>query len=120
MFRVSKKPRYRQRTFNRDNTAGQLLALNEEGYALIPGVLSEAEAEAARQATDQLTPFHWDHTGGVDHYKCVFNRDPFWLRFLDPPGIIDLAEAALGSDCHIIGETAWRCHPGFVGVGVHA
>src|SRR5205807_9167210 len=23
-------------------------------------------------------------------------------------------------DCHVIGQTAWRCHPGFIGVGVHA
>jgi ectoine hydroxylase-related dioxygenase (phytanoyl-CoA dioxygenase family) len=117
-----KKPAavYRQPTFGRDDTAGQLQALHEDGFALIPGVLTQEEVEAARQAIDRLTPIHWDHTGVIDHYKCVFNRDPFWLAYLDVPGIIELVETALGKDCHIIGQTAWRCHPGFMGVGVHA
>src|SRR5262249_30894253 len=53
------------------------------------------------------------------HYKNVFNRDPFWLRFLDRDGVIDIAEASLGGNCHIIGETAWRSHPGHCGVGLH-
>jgi ectoine hydroxylase-related dioxygenase (phytanoyl-CoA dioxygenase family) len=111
---------YRQPTFHREDTAAQLHALHEDGFALIPGILSSQEVKAARQAIDRLTPFHWDHTGTVDHYKCIFNRDPFWLPYLDLPGIIELAEGALGKDCHVIGQTAWRCHPGFVGVGVHA
>jgi ectoine hydroxylase-related dioxygenase (phytanoyl-CoA dioxygenase family) len=55
----------------------------------------------------------------MDRYVCVFNRDPFWLEFLDRPGIIDVAEATLGRDCHIIGQTAWRCLPGFRGDALH-
>jgi hypothetical protein len=111
---------YRQPTYRVDDTAGQLRALQEDGFALIPGVLAPPEVELLRGAIDSLQPFHWDHQGLTDHYKCVFNRDPYWLRFLDLPGIIDLAEAALGSDCHIIGQTAWRSHPGHRGVGIHA
>jgi DNA phosphorothioation-associated putative methyltransferase len=93
---------------------------HEDGYALILGVLTSEQVRGARAAIDRLSPIHWDCTGVVDHYKCVFNREPGWLPYLDLPGIIDLAEAALGKDCHIIGQTAWRCHPGFIGVGVHA
>ncbi|MCI0456705.1 MAG: phytanoyl-CoA dioxygenase family protein [Gemmataceae bacterium] len=111
---------YQIPTFARDDTAGQLKALHEDGFALIPGVLSDEQIEAARVAIDRLTPFHWDYTGPTDHYKCVFNRDPFWLPLLDPPGVIELAEAALGADCHVIGQTAWRSHPGHRGVGLHA
>ncbi len=111
---------YRQPTFRRDDTAGQLNALHADGYALIPGVLSAEEVHAVRCAIDGLQPIHWDKQGPTDHYKCVFNRDPFWLRFLDLPGIIDLAEAALGGDCHIIGQTAWRNQPGVRGRGLHA
>src|SRR5690606_14027503 len=63
---------------------------------------------------------HWDYLGLVDdHFKCVFNRDPFWLPYLDLPGVIELAEAALGENCHVIGQTAWRSHPGFVGAELH-
>jgi hypothetical protein len=111
---------YRQPTFCLEDTAGQLQALQEDGYALIPGVLSAEDVYAVRAAINRLEPIHWDRRGSTDHYKCVFNRDPFWLRFLDLPGVIELAEAALGADCHVIGQTAWRNHPGHRGVGVHA
>jgi ectoine hydroxylase-related dioxygenase (phytanoyl-CoA dioxygenase family) len=95
-------------------------ALQDEGFVLIPQVIDRPEVARARAAIDRLQPFHWDVQGLTDHYKCVFNRDPYWLAFLDLPGIIELAEAALGKDCHIIGQTAWRSHPGHQGVGVHA
>jgi hypothetical protein len=111
---------YRQPTFARHDTLGQHQALRDDGFALIPGVLTAAEAAEARRRIDDLTPFHWDHVGVTDHYKCVFNRDPYWLRFLDLPGLIELAHLALGTDCHLIGLTAWRSHPGHRGVGVHA
>lgn len=101
-------------------TAAALQSLHNDGYVLMPGVLSPAQIAWARQATDRLTPVHWDYTGLVDdHFKCVFNRDPGWLPYLDMPGVIELMEAALGADCHIIGQTAWRSHPGFIGGDLH-
>ena len=100
-------------------TAERLKALHQEGFVLLPGVLDEARIGLLRTAIDQLEPRHWDYNGPLEHYKCVFNRDPLWLPFLDLPGVIELAEAALGEDCHVIGQTAWRSHPGFVGMGLH-
>lgn len=100
-------------------TAAHLQALHGRGFVLLPGVLSAPQVAELRQAIDRLQPQHWDYSGLLDHYKCVFNRDPLWLPYLDPPGVIDLAEAALGADCHVIGQTAWRCHPGFVGAELH-
>jgi ectoine hydroxylase-related dioxygenase (phytanoyl-CoA dioxygenase family) len=122
MSRDEKPPAiaYRQRTFRPGEKAAQLQALHDDGFALLPGVLAAGQVQAARDAVDRLTATHWDITGELDHYKCVFNRDPFWLPYLDLPGVIELAEAALGPDCHVIGQTAWRCRPGFRGVGVHA
>lgn len=96
-----------------------LEALHHDGFVLLPGVLKTAQIASLRQAIDALQPQHWDYTGLVDHYKCVFNRSPFWLPYLDLPGLIELAEAALGDDCHLIGQTAWRCHPGFIGGDLH-
>jgi hypothetical protein len=115
-----RKKVYRQTTYRRDDTGGMLRALHANGFALIPGLLDAQQVREARTLIDGLEPVHWDATGEVDHYKCVFNRHPAWLPYLDPPGLIELAEAALGRDCHVIGQTAWRCHPGFMGVGVHA
>ncbi|MCP3752991.1 phytanoyl-CoA dioxygenase family protein [Pseudomonas sp. SBB6] len=101
-------------------TAQHLQALSRDGFVVLPGVLDSAQINLLRHAIDRLKAFHWDYSGGlIEHYKCVFNRDPLWLAFLDLPGVIELAEAALGEDCHIIGQTAWRCHPGYQGMPLH-
>jgi len=100
-------------------TARRLQALHRDGVVLLPKVLDQAQIQRLRNAIDDLKPRHWDYSGLLDHYKCVFNRHPLWLPFLDLPGVIELAEEALGVDCHVIGQTAWRCHPGFVGQPLH-
>ena len=100
-------------------TASRLQALHRDGFVLLPGMLDAAQIGTLRNAIDGLEAQHWDYSGLLDHYKCVFNRDPLWLPFLDLDGVIELAEAALGADCHVIGQTAWRCHPGFVGMELH-
>jgi len=106
-------------TYGSTETNRMLEAMRTDGFVLIPAVLGPPDIQAARQKIDALEPRHRDFTGPTDHYKNVFNRDPFWLSFLDRPGVLDLAEASLGGDCHIIGETAWRSHPGHRGVGLH-
>jgi hypothetical protein len=105
--------RYLQPTFRRDQVEEMTRALDEDGFALIPGVLNAAEVAEARREIDRLRPFHFDNINDPlkDHYKCVFNRAPYWLRYLDEPGVIDLAERAMGEECHIIGMTAWRSRP---------
>jgi ectoine hydroxylase-related dioxygenase (phytanoyl-CoA dioxygenase family) len=112
------------RRFAIHDVAGMVAALDEDGFALAAGAFTAALAEKARAMIDALQPRHWDevHANGgrsLDRYLCVFNRDPFWLEFLDRPGIIDVAEAVLGRDCHVIGETAWRSLPGFQGDSLH-
>jgi hypothetical protein len=106
-------------------TDAMLTALDRDGCILVPATLTRDLCDDARRRIDRLEPQHWDEThaaGGrfMDRYLNVFNRDAAWLRFLDRPGIIDLAEAALGRDCHVVGETAWRSHPGFRGEPLHA
>jgi len=107
-------------TMPTDTCSAALQALHADGFVLLPGILNAEQIAWARVATDRLTPIHWDYTGLVDdHFKCVFNRDPGWLPYLDRPGVIELMDAALGGDCHIIGQTAWRSHPGFIGADLH-
>jgi hypothetical protein len=110
---------YRQPTYGLHDTAAMGRALHEDGFALIPGVLGPDQIARCRAEIDKLTPFGFDMQGATDHYKCVFNRDPYWLQFIDWPGLIDLAEAAMGDQCHIIGQTAWRSHPGHDGWQPH-
>jgi hypothetical protein len=106
-------------TFAPGRTLDMLAAMHRDGCVLVPGVVPPDRVSDARRAIDRLTPIHWDFAGVTDHYKTVFNRDPFWLPFLDLSGVIDLAQSCLGANCHVIGQTAWRSHPGHRGVGLH-
>lgn len=110
---------YRQPTFALDDLEGMTNAMHEDGFALIPGVLSGEEVAAARDAIDRLEPFGFDHMALTEHYKCVFNREKFFFDLLDRPGVVDLAEATMGEQCHIIGMTAWKSHPGHDGWSPH-
>src|SRR3954454_16847199 len=89
MFWTRKKPQephavYQELpTYAADETERMLEAMHGDGFVLIRHVLTPAEVESARQKIDALTPVYWDFTGPTDHYKNVFNRDPFWLPFLD-------------------------------------
>jgi hypothetical protein len=110
-------------------TKPMLDALEHDGYATIAQALSSQQCAQAHAMIDALQPLHWDEVDtsvahrepgrGMDRFLCVFNRDPCWLQFIDRPGLIDLVDAALGPDCHIIGMTAWRSHPGFRSEALH-
>ena len=110
---------YRQRTFQLDDLKGMTQAMHEDGFALVPGVLSPEEVRETRAAIDRLRPFGFDSLGKTDHFKCVFNRDRHFLSLIDRAGVIDLAEETMGKECHIIGQTAWRSHPGHDGWRPH-
>lgn len=108
------------------DVAGTVKALNEDGLALFPNLISRDKAAEVCGKIDQLT--HLENDGnaqngkaeGNDHFKCVFNRDPYWLQFLDMPGVIDSVEALMGDQCHIIGMSAWRSFPGRGRKYIHA
>jgi ectoine hydroxylase-related dioxygenase (phytanoyl-CoA dioxygenase family) len=113
---------YQQKTYALSDTAGMTEAIYEDGYVLIPNVLTASEVAAAREALARLQPFGLDGSSWSDlnyHFKCVFNRDRLWLSYVDRPGIIELAEALMGDQCHIIGMTAWKSLPGYDGWRVH-
>ncbi|MBX3012547.1 MAG: phytanoyl-CoA dioxygenase family protein [Caldilineaceae bacterium] len=109
--------------------AGQVKAMEEDGYVYLPGVLDAAAVAALRMAMDQLValPASFDrHTlpeqGGFLNKSInnVFNRDPLFLAYVDKPGIIELTERIHGSDCHIMGMTAWLTGPGRPDQRLHA
>jgi ectoine hydroxylase-related dioxygenase (phytanoyl-CoA dioxygenase family) len=111
---------YRQKTFALDDVAGMKEAMDEDGFALIPGVLNADEVRETRKHIDGLRQIHWDRMGSTnEHWKNVFNQDPFFLQFVDRAGVVDLAEATMGEQAHIIGESAWRSHKGHNGHGIH-
>lgn len=103
-------------------------ALEQDGYVYFPEALSAEEVGALRNAMDQLEahPEEFDrHTDPESNgylnksINNVFNRESIFLSYLDCPDVIDVVEAALGPDCHVIGMTAWMTGPGRPDQGVH-
>jgi hypothetical protein len=106
---------YRQRTHTLGDQAALVAALHTDGFALIPGALSADEIHATRAALDRLQHFGFDgqwNGGRKHHFKCVFNRERLWLEYADRAGVIELAEALMGDQCHLIGMSAWKTFPG--------
>jgi hypothetical protein len=104
-------------TYAQSDSDGIASAIREDGFAIIPEVLAKSEVEELKSTIDSIisTPGPGDGVGlgkGIDHFKCVFNRDPYWLQFLDKSGIIEAVEDLMGKDSHIIGMSAWRSPPG--------
>jgi hypothetical protein len=111
---------YRQQTLPLGDIQAAVDALHVEGFALIPQVLSPEEVGGLRAAIDRLRPFGFDKISLTEHYKCVFNRDRAFFDLIDRPGIVEIAEGTMGEQCHIIGQTAWKSHPGHDGWAPHA
>ena len=102
---------YQQQTFAKEDLTGQARAIHDDGFALVPGVLSPEEVQASRDGIDRLQPIGLDHLGKTHHFKCVFNREKVFLDLIDREPTITLAEKVMGEECHIIGMSAWRSYP---------
>jgi hypothetical protein len=89
-----------------------------DGYAIIPGVLDAREVAELRAKMDSMGDDDavYDHTKiGWCFNKAVtveFNKDPFFLRYLDRPGLLDIAEAVIGKNCRVKGANIWITGPG--------
>lgn len=99
----------------------QIAALKNDGYVYFPGVVGADEIAELRVCMDRLEPIaesfdllRSPESGGYFERSVnnAFNRDALFLQYLDKPGVIELAEAAHGSECHVIAMTAWITGPG--------
>jgi len=97
-------------------------ALHRDGAVLVPGVLDPAEALRRADSLAALPLVAGDSQWPgpeSDLITTIFNRDPAWLDLLDPPGVIEAMERALGWDCHIVNQKGWRNRPGYRNGKVH-
>ncbi len=101
--------------------ASRISAVKNDGYGYFPSALSPDQVSDLKEVMKRLTPieasfnrYSTPEDGGFlnKHVNNVFNRDPIFLQYLDYDGVIDLAEALHGEDCHVIGMTAWVTGPG--------
>ena len=111
-----------------DALEDQVVALERDGYVFFPHMLSKEEIRTLRGSMGRLEAdaAQYDrHTDPDEHgfmnksINNVFNRDPVFLPYLDRPGVIEVTEAVLGEDAHVIGMTAWLTGPGRPEQGIH-
>ena len=107
----------------------QVRAVQEDGYVFLPTVLDADQTAELRAHMDRLQPNPDSFDRGLNrkrdgfinrHINNAFNRDPHFVRFLDYPGVIEVAEALHGANCHVIGMTAWMTGPGRPDQSLHA
>ncbi|MEM7127611.1 MAG: phytanoyl-CoA dioxygenase family protein [Chloroflexota bacterium] len=103
--------------------------MERDGYVYFPNFLDADEIAELRTIAHNLDPIaeNFDIDMSVEAnghmQKCinaVFNRDPLFLKYLDKPGMIELAEAVHGSDGHIVSMHTWLVGAGRPDQDLHA
>jgi ectoine hydroxylase-related dioxygenase (phytanoyl-CoA dioxygenase family) len=75
------------------------------GYLILPDVLSHEEVEQLRQGVERAFTEPGDGYSSIVRVK-MFERGPEFEALIDHPNTIDLIEAILGPDCHLIAQNA--------------
>ena len=96
------------------NLSDQVEAMEREGYVIFKNLLNNNEIKELKDATDRLDiiPESYDsinkHGNPSKLINNAFNRDILFLKYLDKPRLINLAEAVHGDTCHIIQMHLWK------------
>ena len=106
----------------------QVNAVERDGYVYLPRVLDRDQVAELREHMERLEPLAESFDSGPDPKRGflnrainnAFNRDPYFVQFLDYPGVIEIAEALLGAECHVIAMTSWLTGPGRPDQVLHA
>ena len=107
----------------------QVNAVEQDGYVYLPGVLDRDQVAELREHMERLEPLaeSFDQRSttrnAVSSTRSInnaFNRDPYFVQFLDYPGVVEIAEALLGANCHVIAMTSWLTGPGRPDQMLHA
>jgi hypothetical protein len=96
-----------------------LADFDRDGFVVVKKAVKKTDLAEIQQKIEETTFREGDDWHPSYRYKNVFNRDRFWLKFLDLPNVIDVTEALLGPQCHVIGNTAWKSVPGHEGSPCH-
>jgi ectoine hydroxylase-related dioxygenase (phytanoyl-CoA dioxygenase family) len=98
--------------------AEQVEQFHREGYLVVPDALSAQEASALRAGLERV--FGESHPEAELHggqmmkiwRPRLFEHGPEFEAVVDNPRVMDLVEALLGPDCHLIAMSALRTGPG--------
>jgi hypothetical protein len=93
-------------------------AIERDGFAVLPGVLTPSEVERLRTEIDDLfvalAPAR-NRTDRDEFRYEALNHSAACQAVVAHPGILAVVEPLLGDDCHVIANTAWRNPPEFTG-----
>jgi hypothetical protein len=90
--------------------------LQAAGYVTLPGVFSAEEVKElivdVDRVFDEWPPDERNSRYDVGHWRPfryeMFNRSEVVQRAIARREVLDVVEAVLGEDCHVIANTAWR------------
>jgi ectoine hydroxylase-related dioxygenase (phytanoyl-CoA dioxygenase family) len=92
--------------------------LQTDGYVVLEGIFSAEEiAELVADVERVFDEYPPDDRGDTPEQSAPFryemlNRSGVVQRAIGHPRILEVIEALLGEDCHVIANTAWRQQPG--------
>jgi ectoine hydroxylase-related dioxygenase (phytanoyl-CoA dioxygenase family) len=99
-------------------TEAQVERFHRDGYLVLPEILTESEVAALRAGVERAFAA-WSEEADLYGETMqriwrprMFEHGPEFEALIDHPGVIDLVEAILGSDCHLIANSALRTGPG--------
>lgn len=113
---MEKSPILPGTSLNAEDTARVLEEFHREGFALIPGVLSQEEIAALRRRSDEI--FADPALAGTKYIQSEFilrntiELDSMFRQILVRQPILGLAEAILGPDCKFCGQNVIRNRAG--------
>jgi ectoine hydroxylase-related dioxygenase (phytanoyl-CoA dioxygenase family) len=109
-----------------EEIAARMEQFHRDGYLVLPGALDpdqvtrlRAGVERAFAAFDPEAEFYGATMQRIWRPK-MFERGTEFEELIDNPRVIDLVEAILGADCHLIANSALRTGPGEGISGWHA
>ncbi len=92
--------------------------LERDGYALLPGVFTDAEVAALVADVEALFadfPAERNRTDRAEFRYEMLNRSALGQEAIGHAAILSVIEPLLGDDCHVIANTAWWNPPTFGG-----
>ena len=100
-----------------ENLDSLVAEFHREGFLVLPGVITRAEAEALRLGVERAFETVDDVTavyGGLGNIwrPLMFERGPEFEALVDNPRVLPLIDAILGPESHLIANSALRTGPG--------
>lgn len=95
-----------------------LVRFHNDGFLVLPAVLPAGDVAALREGVERAfaAPDPEADSYGPELARIwrpkMFERGEAFEALVDHPTVIDLVEAILGSDCHLIANSALRTGPG--------